>query len=191
MDMQKGSAHVIVTLVLAVALVGTLGFVFWQNFIKKDEPVKQNETTKTETKEEEKTEELAKATKLEIKEFNKSLDLTDAKYDDITYSMTSIDRGASKYVAAIYSKDLNRRLVADANETNADEYTRLGCNKAVYVFYGVYDEIAGMYGPIGDPSNPPANSTLQVGYIGPCSPSTQALGDEIVAFREYVEANLQ
>lgn len=30
---QTGSAHVIIIVVLIVALVGTLGFVFWQNFI--------------------------------------------------------------------------------------------------------------------------------------------------------------
>lgn len=40
---QKGSAHVIIV-ILVVALLGTLGFIFWQNFIHK-EPV----TTKTET----------------------------------------------------------------------------------------------------------------------------------------------
>lgn len=32
---QKGSAHVIIIVVLIVALVGTLGFIFWQNFIDK------------------------------------------------------------------------------------------------------------------------------------------------------------
>lgn len=33
---QKGSAHVAIIVILVVALLGTLGFVFWQNFIHKD-----------------------------------------------------------------------------------------------------------------------------------------------------------
>jgi hypothetical protein len=33
---QQGSTHVAIILVLVVALVGTLGFVFWQNFSKTD-----------------------------------------------------------------------------------------------------------------------------------------------------------
>jgi len=43
---QSGFAHVVVlTVILAVALVGTLGFVYWQNFMKpKDEVVKTNDT---------------------------------------------------------------------------------------------------------------------------------------------------
>src|SRR5664279_3384873 len=32
---QKGSAFIIIIIILAVALVGVLGFVFWQNFISK------------------------------------------------------------------------------------------------------------------------------------------------------------
>jgi hypothetical protein len=34
-NLQSGSAHLIVIIVLVVALLGTLGFVFWQNFINK------------------------------------------------------------------------------------------------------------------------------------------------------------
>jgi len=32
---EQGSAHLIIIIVLIVALVGTLGFVFWQNFVNK------------------------------------------------------------------------------------------------------------------------------------------------------------
>lgn len=38
MTQQKGSSHVIIIIGLVVALIGALGFVFWQNFIYK-EPV--------------------------------------------------------------------------------------------------------------------------------------------------------
>lgn len=36
MKSQKGSAHVIVTILLVVALLGALGFIFWQNVISKN-----------------------------------------------------------------------------------------------------------------------------------------------------------
>jgi nitrogen fixation-related uncharacterized protein len=32
---QKGSAHAIIIVVLAIALVGALGYIFWQNFMNK------------------------------------------------------------------------------------------------------------------------------------------------------------
>jgi hypothetical protein len=34
---QTGSAHAVISIVLAVGLLGALGFIFWQNFINKDE----------------------------------------------------------------------------------------------------------------------------------------------------------
>lgn len=45
MNSQKGSAHVIIIIVLVVALLGTLGFVFWQNFGKETT----NQTAKNST----------------------------------------------------------------------------------------------------------------------------------------------
>jgi len=45
---QKGSAHVVIIVILVVALLGTLGFVFWQNFIDKKPVAKNNESSKTE-----------------------------------------------------------------------------------------------------------------------------------------------
>jgi len=36
---QSGSAHVIIIIILILALLGTLGFIFWQNFIKPDSAV--------------------------------------------------------------------------------------------------------------------------------------------------------
>jgi len=33
---QKGSAHVIIVIILVLALLGALGFIFWQNFLNKD-----------------------------------------------------------------------------------------------------------------------------------------------------------
>lgn len=39
---ERGSAHVIVTGVLAVSLLGAFGFIFWQNFVSKNDVKQQN-----------------------------------------------------------------------------------------------------------------------------------------------------
>lgn len=43
---QSGSAHLLIIILLLVALLGSLGFIFWQNFMKADETNKQS-TEKT------------------------------------------------------------------------------------------------------------------------------------------------
>jgi hypothetical protein len=50
-ELQKGSAYVIVIVLLVVALLGTLGFVFYQNFVakKQDDTAKPATTTQTDT----------------------------------------------------------------------------------------------------------------------------------------------
>lgn len=49
---QKGSAHAVIIVILVVALLGTLGFIFWQNFIKPETAQNTNSnTSKTENKE--------------------------------------------------------------------------------------------------------------------------------------------
>jgi len=47
---ETGSAHVIVLGVLVIALIGALGFVFWNNFMKKDTPATKKETASKATK---------------------------------------------------------------------------------------------------------------------------------------------
>lgn len=44
---QTGSAHVVIIVILVVALLGTLGFVFWQNFIARDGKTEQAAQTST------------------------------------------------------------------------------------------------------------------------------------------------
>lgn len=48
---QSGSAHIVIIIVLVIALLGTLGFVFWQNFLNKKDSVATSDTS-TVTKEE-------------------------------------------------------------------------------------------------------------------------------------------
>jgi hypothetical protein len=49
MNKQQGSAHVIVVGVLVVALLGALGFIFWQNFLQDDQDEDQAKTTVAKT----------------------------------------------------------------------------------------------------------------------------------------------
>lgn len=42
---QTGSAHVIIIVILVIALIGALGFVFWNNFFKKEPAVSQKKDT--------------------------------------------------------------------------------------------------------------------------------------------------
>ena len=42
---QIGSAHVVITIVLVVAIIGLIGFVFWQNFIKSDDTLQVSNDT--------------------------------------------------------------------------------------------------------------------------------------------------
>ncbi len=46
---QSGSAHLIITVILVVALLGALGFIFWQNFINKKDSTATTTTTTTTT----------------------------------------------------------------------------------------------------------------------------------------------
>lgn len=60
MKQQKGSAHVVIVSILVVALIGALGFTFWQNFINKDDGEKTVEAASSVKEENMTTEEAAK-----------------------------------------------------------------------------------------------------------------------------------
>lgn len=45
---QKGSAHTVIIVILVIALLGMLGFVFWQNFVDKKPVAKNDESSMTE-----------------------------------------------------------------------------------------------------------------------------------------------
>lgn len=61
---QQGSAHAVLVICLVLALITTLGWIFWQNFIHKEEPQKETEVVVVEKeKETEKAEETEKEVK--------------------------------------------------------------------------------------------------------------------------------
>jgi cytoskeletal protein RodZ len=200
MKSQKGSAHVVVVIILVLALLGALGFIFWQNFMQKNDTITKTED-KVATKQESKNVDI-KTDTLKIPELGKSLDLSTAKYDDITYEMTSVNRDdVNKYIVAIYSKDLNARLVADAKKGSPDmdyttTYNKLSANRAVYAYYYQTTPesdniIDGVARDIISVSEKTSSSKLFVGFMGPGNSSTEALSTENSTFREWVTANLK
>lgn len=55
MKKQRGSAHLIVVAVIGLGLVGALGFIFWQNFIKDTDQLEETTSKETSTNEESET----------------------------------------------------------------------------------------------------------------------------------------
>lgn len=87
---QTGSAHVVIVTGLILVLVGTLGFIFWQNLMTQkdnttDPIVKQNETSESVVT----TEDLKS---LSISEFGVTIQYSD-ELPDITYSIEMTDLG--------------------------------------------------------------------------------------------------
>jgi len=195
---QSGSAHAVIIVILVLAVLGLLGFVFWQNFInKKTVTQTTNQTQSAQT-------EAAKPATLDIQPLGKTLSLGAAPYTDITYAKTSVNTDdANKYVIAIYSKDLNARLVADlsnkdgAVDTSLD-YWKYSGNRAVYAYYYTPstdsvtpDMIDGVAGNIINPEQRTATSKFYVGFMGPGAPTTKELSAESTSFLDWVVANLK
>jgi len=79
MKKEAGSAHIIVIVVLVIALVASLGWIFWQNFVQTDTPKKQELTAQTDTTQEKTP--TAEEKPLELKEWAVSIPLTEADSD--------------------------------------------------------------------------------------------------------------
>lgn len=195
MKKQQGFAHAVLIIGMVVALVGALGFIFWQNFIYEEPTLKETEVVQSSQKPASNAPADDSTNELYITELDKTLDLTNAKYDDITYTMTSINSDdKNKYVAAVYSKDLNERLVEDAKKSGSTvdtEYEKLSCNRSVSVFFQVYDSVASSPGVAQNPDSLSKDAELYVGSVGPCSASTKQLSQEYLAFRDWVKQNLK
>ena len=63
MTSQKGSAHLLIIIGLVVLLLGSLGFIFWQNFVQTDDEA--SKTEKVATKEQVKEPATSEQKKLE------------------------------------------------------------------------------------------------------------------------------
>lgn len=182
---QRGSAHVVVIICLVLALLTSLGWIFYQNFIAGDTTKKETELLVVE-----KDKKTTDSDTLEIKELGLTVDLKQAPHEDVTYTMTGLDlqQKDKNVIAAIYSKNLNERLVVDARlSSTATEREKLTCNRAVYAFYQIPDENVGAPGEAVDPDNKPEGAELYVGFVGPCAPSDEKLSEESIAFRDWAK----
>lgn len=185
---QQGSAVAVIVIAVVIVLLGALGFLAWKNFFGK-----------ATTNDESNTVTITNG-KMYLTELGNTLDMAGAPYQDITYTMTSFTQDdTAKNVAAIYSKDLNARLVADAKkqDTGADlseTYWKLAGNRAVYAYYYETADtqgVDGVKGRIINPREKTASAKLYVGFMGPGAPSSDALIKENATFRDWVIAHLK
>lgn len=194
---QTGSAHVIIITIVVIVILGGLGFVFWNNFLNKKDTSQQNSQQTTQEKD-------IKPKSLNIQPLGKTLNLESAPYDDITYTQTSVNvNDANKYVVAIYSKDLNSRLVSDAmkNSNGVDlsvDYWKYSANRAVYAYYynpstnsNQPSMIDGVADNIINPEQRDSTSKFYVGFMGPGVPNSKDLSSENMAFKDWVVNNLK
>lgn len=195
---QQGSAHAVVVIVLVLALLTALGWIFYQNFIHK-EPVKKETDLIVVDKDKN-----ANQGKLVITELDKTLDLVGSQYNDVTYEMTSVNSNdENKYVVAIYSKSLHEQLVEKLKKDNpsvdyTNAYSKLSTNLATYAYYyeapadsRFPDMIDGVASNIIDPSKKSDASKLYVGAMGPGVSGDEVLDAKNAAFRDWVKENLK
>lgn len=83
---QKGSTHVVIILILVIALLGVLGFIFWQSFIHKEEPVTKQETT-IDTKKS--TPEVNESERAYLKVNDWGIKLKSSVVSDLSYKISS------------------------------------------------------------------------------------------------------
>ena len=107
---QSGSVHVIIIATLVIAVIGLLGFVFWQNFIQTDEST----TTKTITTSESATTAEPQSTQTELVVGNYGVEVPyDGEVD--TYTVALATTGGYEGGYTIYSKKVTDACGEDVN----------------------------------------------------------------------------
>lgn len=111
MKKQSGSAHVIIIIILVAALLGSLGFIFWQNFVSKN--------SNTESKEQQRVEQNDKESESihpDISEVNASkkgiASATNDNLKGLSGYMVSPLGGAIANSDGIFSNKTNEELVS-------------------------------------------------------------------------------
>jgi hypothetical protein len=92
---QVGSAHLIIITIIVLAILGALGFVFWNNFAKKSPTNTSNESTKTD-KPTQDTQPAAK--KLKLDDWSVAFTVpTDLSVKDVYYYKAHVGEGPDYY----------------------------------------------------------------------------------------------
>jgi len=156
---QIGSAHVVIIVLLTVAVLGLLGFVFWQNFMG----VKTSDTTKTETANKVFTEkDFQTGLTLEYPNSWTATSETDGDLADLTTTSSELIKIRSDASDAFVTMSLGRNIqmtggcivdgtqstAADTKRSTLPEYARTGFASFVIV---KSDGMAGFYAGTLDP----------------------------------------
>ncbi|MDB5159863.1 MAG: hypothetical protein JWO99_126 [Candidatus Saccharibacteria bacterium] len=109
---QTGSAHAIIIILLVVAILGLLGFVFWQNFIQKKDTTPATSTPTTTTTTTTTTTPKTTATSLVLTSY-----AVEVPYDSSTdtYSVTPVTAGSFAGGYTVYSKKVTDACGVDVN----------------------------------------------------------------------------
>lgn len=105
MNRQKGSAHVIIVSILVIALIGALGFIFWQNFIynkpaqEKDTSAKKADTDKPKTQQRQ----LSSAEKIDATKNKINNAMNSDSYNGLADLMTNPVDGAISHSDGIFN----------------------------------------------------------------------------------------
>ncbi len=122
---HKGSAHVVIIIILVVALLGTLGFVFYQNFIQKKEDAKTVSNATSENKSNS-TSDAAKVPPAE---------------QEVPKIYTQAD--ADKLVADTYAKYIKSRKAGTSSQ-GALEGVKFGFTDAAYTAVSGTTDVEGL-----------------------------------------------
>lgn len=130
---------------------------------------------------------------LNIEELGLKISLKNPPYSDITYAMRSVDRDGSKYVAAVYSRNLLERNINDCGKgcKEAHVWDKLACNKAISVYY-YNPAVFALEAPVDiDPKKVQDNSQIYVGFVGSCAASeNDDIFNEYKNLKEYLKAQI-
>ena len=149
---QSGSAHAIIIIILIAAIIGLLGFVFWQNFIQKKDTVAPAKSAATTTTTTTPTTTTPKSTMTSLVLGNYGVEVP---YDGATDTYTLADRTTGGFAGGytVYSKKVT---AACGNSVNVGAIVRVnkGDSKpgpSNFVTIGKYDYAlgAGGYGDCG------------------------------------------
>lgn len=119
MKKQTGSSHIVVVIVLVLALITTVGWIFWQNFVHKEPVAKETEIVKVESQK--KNDESPAKTEdsnegyVVVKEWGLKIKMTTA--DSLSYSISSHTGGRQNTQYDALGLSIKSNLLTDQNCT--------------------------------------------------------------------------
>lgn len=123
---QQGPATAIVITLLTVALVGAMGWIFWQNFVAKDDTrqstvQESNDTAKVEKTEDTDSEEVAEVAQLKYVDLLTNGDTTGVAISSATEAAAL--EGASQKLKNFFASDAGSEILAMGSSKEAKKYT--------------------------------------------------------------------